>query len=84
MTTWTTEDRENAQSYTVNVPSEADYLDDYKIMLIIDKAMEAPNPDKEMKKLCGKIFGSYTLGKWVRKWQERLGLNLPINKKWRQ
>lgn len=83
MTTWTTEDRENAQSYTVNVPSEADYLDDYKIMLIIDKAMEAPNPDKEMKKLCGKIFGSYTLGKWVRKWQERLGLNLPINKKWR-
>ena len=84
MTTWTTEDRESAQSYTVNVPSEADYLHDYKIMLIIDKAMEAPNPDKEMKKLCGKIFGSYTLGKWVRKWQERLGLNLPINKKWRQ
>ena len=83
MTTWTTEDRENAQSYTVNVPSEADYLDDYKIMLIIDKAMEAPNPDKEMKKLCGKIFGSYTLGKWVRKWQERLGLNLPVSKKWR-
>ena len=83
MTTWTTEDRESAQSYTVNVPSEADYLHDYKVMLIIDKAMEAPNPDKEMNKLCGKIFGSYTLGKWVRKWQERLGLNLPINKKWR-
>jgi len=83
MTTWTTEDRENAQSYTVNVPSEADYLHDYKMMLIIDKAMEAPNPDKEMNKLCGKIFGSYTLGKWVRKWQERLGLNLPVSKKWR-
>ena len=83
MTTWTTEDRESAQSYTVNVPSEADYLHDYKIMLIIDKAMEAPNPDKEMKKLCGKIFGSYTLGKWVKKWQERLGLNLPVSNKWR-
>lgn len=84
MTTWTTEDREHAQSYTVNVPSEVDYLDDYKIMLIIDKAMEAPNPDKEMKKLCGKIFGSYTLGRWVRKWQERLGLNLPVNSKWKR
>ena len=83
MTTWTTEDRENAQSYTVNVPTEADHLHDYKIMLIIDKAMEAPEPDKELNKLCLKIFGSYTLGKWVRKWQERLGLNLPINKKWR-
>ena len=83
MTTWTTEDREHAQSYTVNVPSEADYLSDYKIRLIIDKAMEAPEPEKEMKKLCLKIFGSYTLGRWVKKWQERLGLNLPINKKWR-
>jgi len=83
MTTWTTEDRENAQSYTVNVPTEVDHLHDYKIMLIIDKAMEAPEPDKELNKLCLKIFGSYTLGKWVRKWQERLGLNLPINKKWR-
>ena len=80
MTTWTTEDRKNAESYTVNVP---DYLSDYKIRLIIDKAMEAPEPEKEMNKLCLKIFGSYTLGRWVRKWQERLGLNLPINKKWR-
>ena len=79
MTTWTTEDRKNAESYTVNV---SDYLSDYKIRLIIDKAMEAPEPEKEMNKLCLKIFGSYTLGKWVKKWQERLGLNLPVNKKW--
>ena len=82
MTTFTTEDRENAQSYTVNVPIEVDHLHDYKIMLIIDKAMEAENPEKEMNKLCLKIFGSYTLGRWVKKWQERLGLNLPVNKKW--
>jgi len=82
MTTFTTEDRENAQSYTVNVPTEVDHLHDYKIMLIIDKAMEAENSEKEMNKLCLKIFGSYTLGRWVRKWQERLGLNLPINKRW--
>ena len=34
MTTFTTEDRENAQSYTVNVPTEEDYLHDYKMMLI--------------------------------------------------
>jgi hypothetical protein len=80
MTTFTTEDRENAQSYTVNVPTEADYLHDYKMMLIIDKAMELPN--KEMGEVCLKVFGSYTLGKWVKKWQERLGLNLPVNKKW--
>ena len=79
MTTFTTEDRENAQSYTVNVPTEEDYLHDYKMMLIIDKAMEA---DNEMGDLCLKVFGSYTLGKCVKKWQERLGLNLPVNKKW--
>jgi hypothetical protein len=83
MTTFTSEDRENAvkYSYTVTNLSDEDWaFHDYQIRLVIDKAFEAP--EKETGKLCLKIFGSYTLGKWVKKWQERLGLNLPINKKW--
>ena len=85
MTTFTSEDRENAvkYSYTVtNLSDEEWALHDYQIRLVIDKAFEAPEPDKELDKLCLKIFGSYTLGRWVRKWQDRLGLNLPINKRW--